>query len=171
MTTWLLHVDCQRRFPMYPANSMYQVANFGRGSASHKDLEQLPVDWEYVKIYHCKSMLHLEILQNRTKNILSCRSCIWSELLCSGVTFSHFVPGEFVNSHLLSSLRFFHFMDTSDASFSKSFFSFGQFFVKPGLLSSWFFIPMIFTQSAYSVFAHHPNPDSGWRVATLSAES
>ena len=34
MTNRLLHVDCQKRFPMYQANSMYQVADFGRGSAT-----------------------------------------------------------------------------------------------------------------------------------------
>ena len=35
MTNRLLHVDCQKRFPMYQTSSMYQVADFGRGSASH----------------------------------------------------------------------------------------------------------------------------------------
>ena len=39
---------------------------------------------------------------------------------------------EFVNSHFLSSLQFSHFMNTSDASFSKCFFSFSQFSTKPG---------------------------------------
>ena len=28
----LLHVDCQKRFPVSQTNSMYQVAGFGRGS-------------------------------------------------------------------------------------------------------------------------------------------
>ena len=41
---------------------MFQVADFGRGSASHKDLEQLPVDWERGIIFQCKSILHLEII-------------------------------------------------------------------------------------------------------------
>ena len=45
MTNRFLHVDCQKRFPMYQANSMYQIADFGRGS-SHKDLERLPLDWD-----------------------------------------------------------------------------------------------------------------------------
>ena len=63
MTNRLLSVDCQNRFPMYPASSMYQVAGFfGRGSAHHKNLEQLPVDWERGIIYHRKSIVHLEIL-------------------------------------------------------------------------------------------------------------
>ena len=68
MTNRLPHVDRQKRFPMYQANSMYQVANSGRGSAYHKDLEQLPVDWERGIIFHCKSMLHLEILLNQSYN-------------------------------------------------------------------------------------------------------
>ena len=41
---------------------MFQVAENRRGSASHKDLEQLPVDWERGIIFHCKSILHLEII-------------------------------------------------------------------------------------------------------------
>ena len=45
MMSRLVQVDCQKRFPMYQANSMYQVASFGHGSAYHKDMEQLPVDW------------------------------------------------------------------------------------------------------------------------------
>ena len=44
MTNRLLHVDFQKRFTMYQASSMYQIAGFGRGSAYHKDLEQLPND-------------------------------------------------------------------------------------------------------------------------------
>ena len=54
MTKWFLHVDCQKRFLMYQANSMYQVADLGRGSASDKDLERLPADWERGIIFHCK---------------------------------------------------------------------------------------------------------------------
>ena len=52
MTSRLPHLDCQKRFPMYQPGSMYEVADYGRGSASHKDLEQLPVD--------CKSIFHLQ---------------------------------------------------------------------------------------------------------------
>ena len=48
--------------PMYHASSMCQFAGNGRGSAYHKDLEQLPVDWERGIIFHCKSILHLGIL-------------------------------------------------------------------------------------------------------------
>ena len=59
MTNRLLHVDCQTRFQMYQANTMYQIADVGRGSASHKDLEQLPVDWDRGVIFHGKSILHL----------------------------------------------------------------------------------------------------------------
>ena len=55
MMSRLVHVDCQKRFPMYRAIFMYQVAGFGRGSANHKDLERLPLDWEGEKIFHCKS--------------------------------------------------------------------------------------------------------------------
>ena len=77
MTDRLLHVDCQRRFPMYQANSMYQVANFGRGSAVHQDLEQLPVDWERGIIFHCKLILHLEILKNHSYHLFfPANSCI-----------------------------------------------------------------------------------------------
>ena len=47
ITNLLLDVDCQKRYPMYQANSTNQVACFGRGSAFHQDLEQLPVDWEH----------------------------------------------------------------------------------------------------------------------------
>ena len=60
------------------------------------------------------------------------------------VTFSQFMPGEFVNSHFLCSLQFFHLMDISDASISRCFFSLSHFFVKLGLLSSRFFIPTIY---------------------------
>ena len=45
MTNRLLHVDCQKRFPMNLTNSMYQVANLGPGLQFHQDLEQLPVYW------------------------------------------------------------------------------------------------------------------------------
>ena len=51
MTSRLPHLDCPKRFPMYQPGSMYEVADYGRGSASHKDLEQLPVD--------CKSNLFI----------------------------------------------------------------------------------------------------------------
>ena len=64
--------------------------------------------------------------------------------LHGSVTFPQFMPGKFVNSHLLSFLQFFHFMDISDASISKCFFSLSQFFVKSGLLSSRFFIPITY---------------------------
>ena len=46
MWNLLLHVDCQKLFPMYQASSMYQVANLGRGLAFRQDLEQLPVAWD-----------------------------------------------------------------------------------------------------------------------------
>ena len=132
-----------KHFPMYQANSMYQISDFGRGSASHKDLEQVPVDWErgiistpyrfyilkFSRIFHTiHSFLQLLFL--------------WSKLLYGSVTFSQFVPGDYVNSHFLSSLQFFHFMDTSDASCSKCFFSSNQFFMRLGLPSSRFLIPI-----------------------------
>ena len=55
---------------MYQASSMYQVAFFGRGSAYHKDLEQLPVDGERGLLFHCKSIIHLGNLQNRSQGSL-----------------------------------------------------------------------------------------------------
>ena len=64
----LLHVDNQKRFPTYQANSLYQIANIGRGLASHKDLEQLSVDWKRGIFSQCKSILHLEILENSLYN-------------------------------------------------------------------------------------------------------
>ena len=100
---------------MYQINPMYQIADFGHGSASHKHFEQLPVDWERGIIF--------QILQHRSHKLFFPAT-------------PAFVLGEFVKSHLLSSLQFFHFMDISDASFSKCFFSLSQFFKKPGLLSS-----------------------------------
>ena len=45
---------------------MNQIADFGRGSAHHKDLERLPVDWERGRIFHCESIVHLEILKSRS---------------------------------------------------------------------------------------------------------
>ena len=66
MMNRLVQVDCQKRFPMYQASSMCQVAGFGRGSAYNEDLEQLLVDWERGIIFHCKLMRHLGILQNRS---------------------------------------------------------------------------------------------------------
>ena len=50
MMNRLVQVEFQKRFPMYQASSMHQVAGFGRGSACHKELEKLPVDWERVII-------------------------------------------------------------------------------------------------------------------------
>ena len=52
MMNRLVQVDCRKRFPMYQVCSMYQVAGFGRGSANHEDLEQLPVVWERGIIFH-----------------------------------------------------------------------------------------------------------------------
>ena len=49
MTNRDCDVDCQKRFPMYQTDSMYQVACFDRGSAYHEELERLPVDWEREK--------------------------------------------------------------------------------------------------------------------------
>ena len=58
----LVLVDCEKRFPMYQASSMCQVAGVGRGSTYHKDLEQLLVDWERGIIFNCKLILHLGFL-------------------------------------------------------------------------------------------------------------
>ena len=56
------------RFPVSQTNSMYQVASFGRGSTKIQDLERLVVDWEREIIFHCNSILHLEILRNHSCN-------------------------------------------------------------------------------------------------------
>ena len=50
-------VSVMNRLPVSRTNSMYQVASFGRGSAYHKDLEQLTFDWEREIIFHCKSTI------------------------------------------------------------------------------------------------------------------
>ena len=47
---------------------MYQIAGFGRGSTSIKDLERLPADWEREVLVHCKSIPYLEILLNHSDN-------------------------------------------------------------------------------------------------------
>ena len=79
MKNQLLHVGCQKRFPMYRANSMYQVADFGRGSAYHKDLEQVPIDWarNFPLQIQNRHIIHssLQLLY------------LWSELLYCSVTF------------------------------------------------------------------------------------
>ena len=58
----------KKRFPVSQTNSMYQVACFGRGSTWIEDLERLPGDWEREILFHCKSILHLEILSNHFFN-------------------------------------------------------------------------------------------------------
>ena len=70
---------------------------------------------------------------------------LWSKLLKSNVTFSQFMPGEFVNSHFLSSLQFFHLMDISDASISKVLFLVEPILreVGPALIEI-FFCPIIY---------------------------
>ena len=45
---------------------MYQIADFGRGLAPHRDMEQLLVDWEDEKVSHRKLILHLKILKNHS---------------------------------------------------------------------------------------------------------
>ena len=51
---------------------------------------------------------------------------LWSELQYRIMTLSQFLYREFVNSHFLSSLQFFHFIDISNTSISKCFFSLSQ---------------------------------------------
>ena len=65
---WKLNFGVPKTFPDVPNKFMYQDAGFGRGSAYHKDVEQLPVDWERGILFHCKSVLHLEILLNHSRN-------------------------------------------------------------------------------------------------------
>ena len=122
----------KKRFPMYHASSMFQVAGFGRGSAYHEDLEQLPVDRGI--IFNCKSILHLGIIWkvHSTLQLLY----LWCELLYRSLTFSQFLPGEFINSHFLSSFQFFHLVNAFDMRFSKCSFSLWWFFVESGLLPS-----------------------------------
>ena len=62
----LLLVGCQKRFLVSRTNSMYQVAGFGRGSTKINDLERLPADWEREIIFHCRSILYLEVLLNHS---------------------------------------------------------------------------------------------------------
>ena len=104
MTKRSVHVGCQKRFPMYQASSMCKVAGFGCGSAFHQDLEQLPVDWERGIIFHCRLIRHLEF--SRIAHIIHSflqLLYLWDELVKSSLTFSQFIPGEFVHSHFLSS--------------------------------------------------------------------
>ena len=68
MTNLLLHVDSKTFPEMCLTNSKYQVANLGRGSVFHQDLEDLPVDWERGKIVDCKLTQHLESLENQSCN-------------------------------------------------------------------------------------------------------
>ena len=133
-------MDCPKRFPMYQASSMYQVAGFGSGSANREDLEPLPVDEERGIIFHCKLIRHHGTPQSRSEGQLLYLRC---ELVYSGLTFSQFLPGEFINSQFLSSFQFFHFMNTSILRFSKCSFSFRQFFMKSGLFSSGCFVSKI----------------------------
>ena len=64
----LLLVDCQKSFPTSQSNSVYQIAGFGRGSTWIDDLERLLADWERETNFHCKSILHLDILLNHSCN-------------------------------------------------------------------------------------------------------
>ena len=73
MTNRLLHVDCPKRVPMYQTNSMYQIANFGCGSASHKDLE----DWER-GVFSTANRFYIlkNSLESLKEFILSCKFCV-----------------------------------------------------------------------------------------------
>ena len=61
-------VDCHKRFPVFQANSMCQMACFGRGSTWIEDTERLPVDWERERDVHCSSIQNLEIFLNHSCN-------------------------------------------------------------------------------------------------------
>ena len=128
-------------------NSLYQVAAFGRGSASYtKTWNDCRLSGNVGKFVHCKlDSTSWNSLEAFKKFSLSCNSCICECKLLWKVAWLalNSSPGEFVNLHFLSSLQFFHFMDVSDATISKCFFSLNQFFVKSSLLSSRFFIPII----------------------------
>ena len=71
-----LHIDCHNRFHVSQTKSMFHVANLG------------------LQIYS----LHLQIFENHSQLLY-----LWREFLYCSVTFSQFVPGEFVYSHFLSS--------------------------------------------------------------------
>ena len=62
-------VDCEKRFPVFQTNSMYQTARFGRGLTQIEHLERLPVDWEREKKFHCNSILSLEILLHHLTSV------------------------------------------------------------------------------------------------------
>ena len=141
-----LLVDCRKRFPVSQTNFMYQIAGFSRGSKKIEDVEKLLVDWERGIILHCKWVLYLGILLNHSYNSFFPATPVsvkWA--LFRSVAFSQFISGEFVNSHFLGSLQIYHFMNTSDLSFSKYSFSLSLFFMKSGLLFSRFFIALIRT--------------------------
>ena len=135
----LLHVDCPTTFPDVP--SKFHVSS--RRLWSRLSIPQglvMTAGWLgtcdnfplQIDSTSCNS------LESFIQFTLSCNSCIKSSL-----TFSQFMPGEFVNSHFLSPLQFFYFTNTSNVSFSKCFFSLRKLFVKPGLLSSRCFISTI----------------------------
>ena len=128
---------------------MYQVADFGRGSASHKDLEQSPVDWERGIIFHFKSILHLEALQNRSYQVvLSCTSCI-----CE------------VSSWILARLSLYTFLENSSIRISWALFISGYFWceflevlflVEPILHEAW---PALFEIVHHTHNLHSPFPN------------
>ena len=71
-------VDCQKRFPMYQAKSMYQVAGFGR-----EDLERLQVGWERGIISHSKvDSTYWNSPESFIKFTLSCNSSVCEVSSC-----------------------------------------------------------------------------------------
>ena len=85
-------VDCQKKFPCVPDNSVYHGACFGRGPTLIEDLAQLPADWEREIIFHCKSIVYLDILLNHSVIHPFLQFLyLWNDLLYRGMTFSQLV--------------------------------------------------------------------------------
>ena len=77
MLSRLVQVDYRKRFPVYQASSVFQVAGFGRGSAYHEDLEQRPVDWERGANLHLQAEpTSWNTLESFIRFTLSFKSCI-----------------------------------------------------------------------------------------------
>ena len=64
-----MQMDYQKRFPIYLA-ALFQVANFGHGSACLEGLNFLLVKWERVVIFRCILNQHPENPLNHSYNSL-----------------------------------------------------------------------------------------------------
>ena len=140
---WVEHrTKIAKNVSLCPDIFLYQVACWSRLNMI-EDLERLPVDWEREKMLHCNSILFLEILLNH-----SCNSCNSPSLATPvfvkwvAVSYHDFLS---IFDHRICQLAIpelfsiFHFMNTSDLSFSKCFLFHDQFFLWSKLLSARFF--------------------------------